>query len=333
MRILKLVIWDLDQTILSGIFEEGDEELNSAATRVMARLQARGTLQALATHNPSEVVETVLKKYGWSGLFVQTEAGLIPKVAMVRRILDTLSISPLDTAFVDEDAFERDSIAVQLRGISAWSIEKLETYLDNNKDVVTPEGSRRHEMYIEEQARLRDKEAAADYVTFLRRCNIYITIRPYAPEDAGRAQELLVRTHRMNLGVLSPDEAFHRLGRAGGDCVMIAEMKDNYGDMGRCGVLHLSSRPDAAIVEGLAISCRTRARGLSLSMLVGLLRHPAVKFQQLRCRYISNGSNRPLRMVLMAAGFQPDPGTDELVLRTERLAATPLPDWIHIVYF
>ena len=38
-------------------------------------------------------------------------------------------------------------------------------------------------------------------------------------------------------------------------------------------------------------------------------------------------------MVLMAAGFQPDPGTDELVLRTERLAATPLPDWIHIVYF
>ena len=132
--------------------------------------------------------------------------------------------------------------------------------------------------------------------------------------------------------MLSLDEAFHRLERAGSDCVMIAEMKDNYGDMGRSGVLQLRSRPDAAIVESLAISCRTRTRGLSLSMLVGLLRHPAVKFQQLRCRYISNGSNRPLRMVLMAAGFQPDPGTDELVLGPERLAATPVPDWIHIVY-
>jgi len=161
---------------------------------------------------------------------------------------------------------------------------------------------------------------------------MHITIRPYAPEDADRVQGLLVRTHRMNLGVLSLDEAFHRMAGSGGDCVMIAEMKDSYGDMGRCGVLYLRSRPDAAIVESLAISCRTRARGLSLSMLVGLLRHPAVKFQQLRCRYISNGSNRPLRMVLMGAGFQPDPETDEIVLSPERLAATPLPDWIHIVY-
>src|SRR2546426_12443974 len=148
MRILKLVIWDLDQTILSGIFEEGDEELNSAATRVMARLQARGTLQALATHNPSELVQTALKKYGWSGLFVQTEAGLIPKVTMVGRILDALSISALDAAFVDEDEFERDSIAVQVRGISAWSIEKLEAYLDHNKYLVTAAGRRRQEMYI-----------------------------------------------------------------------------------------------------------------------------------------------------------------------------------------
>src|SRR2546427_1439455 len=123
MRILKLVIWDLDQTILSGIFEEGDEELNSAATRVMARLQARGTLQALATHNPSELVQTALKKYGWAGLFVQTEAGLNPKVTMVRSILDTPSISALYSAFVDADEFERDSIAVPMRGISALSVE------------------------------------------------------------------------------------------------------------------------------------------------------------------------------------------------------------------
>jgi hypothetical protein len=48
-----------------------------------------------------------------------------------------------------------------------------------------------------------------------------------------------VRTHRMSLRVLPPDEALRRVERAEAGSVVIAEMRDNYGDMGRCGVLHL----------------------------------------------------------------------------------------------
>ena len=141
-----------------------------------------------------------------------------------------------------------------------------------------------------------------------------------------------MRTHRMSLRVLPPDEALHRVERAEAGSVVIAEMRDNYGDMGRCGVLHLQPHRDHAVIESLALSCRTQSRGLSLSMLIGLLRHPSVGFQKMRCRYVSNGVNRPLRMVLMAAGFQHDPDTNELVLNADRLASTPLPDWIHISY-
>jgi len=65
-------------------------------------------------------------------------------------------------------------------------------------------------------------------------------------------------------------------------------------------------------------------------MLVGLLRHPAAKFKKYRCRYINNGSNRPLRMLLMGAGFKPQPDTDELVLTVEQLTNLELPDWVQI---
>jgi FkbH-like protein len=332
MRILKLVIWDLDETILSGVLEESGAEINPAALRVMAQLRSQGTLQALATYSQSEVLQTALEKFEWSRWFVQTEASLGPKVALVRRILDRLSISPLDTAFIDEDPFERDSIAIQTPGISAWSIAGLQTYINDHPDTVTEEGLRRPALYIEEQARLRDKKAADDYLSFLRRCNIRITIRPFTSQDADRVKELLVRTHRMNLGVLSLEEAFRRLERASDHSVVIAEAKDNYGDMGRCGVLHLRPNQQSAILDSLAMSCRTRARGLSLSMLVGLLRHPRIGFQEFRCRFVSNGVNRPMRMLLMAAGFQRDAGTDELVLSVDRLAGTALPDWINISY-
>src|SRR5262249_23269368 len=137
------------------------------------------------------------------------------------------------------------------------------------------------------------------------RCNMHIKIRPYAATDAGRVKELLLRTHRMNLGVLLPAEAVSRVEQAGKDPVVIAELRDKYGDMGRCGVLHVrTDETDREFIETVAISCRPRSRGLSLSMLVGLLRHPKIGFQQLRCRYSFNGWNRPLRMLLMATGFQ-----------------------------
>lgn len=333
MRILKLVIWDLDETILTGVLEEGDSEIDPVARRLMGRLRERGMLQALATHNPSTVVQAAIEKFGWSGLFVQAEADLGPKVKMVRRILDGLSLSPLDAAFIDADAFERDSIAFQVPGISTWSLDDLEYYLRENHGSTTDEGSRRSEMYINEQARQRDGAAVGDYSTFLRSCNIRLNIRPYCAQDADRVKELLARTHRMNLGALPLDEAVSRLENAEDRSVLVAEARDRYGDLGRCGVLHVRRDGTAkAIVESLAMSCRTSARGLSLAMLVGLLRYPGRESTQFGCRYVSNGSNRPLRMLLMAAGFQPQPGSATLVLSPGRLAGSETPDWVEITY-
>ena len=333
MRILKLVIWDLDETILAGILEEGEKEINPSAEKVMTQLRARGVLQALATQNQPQVFRTATQNYNWLDGFVQTEVDLGPKVDKIRSILDTLDVNPLDTAFVDEDAFERDSIAVQVSGISAWSIAELEGYLQSNPVTVTEEARRRPEMYSAQKTRVQDEGKADDYLAFLRACDIKITIRPYASKDATRVEELLTRIHQMNLGVLPLEEAITRLNFRGGHDVIVAELQDNYGDMGRCGIVHLNATEnDEALIESLAISCRTSARGLSLAMLVGMLRYPGVKFERFRCRYIYNGLNRPLRMLLMGAGFKPLQGTDELILSAARLARAEVPDWVQLNY-
>ncbi len=332
MRILKLVIWDLDETILDGILEEGDDTVNATADKVMPQLSDQGILQALATQNPANIIPPAIEKFGWQDTFVQVEADLGPKIRKVRRIIDTLSVNPLDTAFIDNDPFERDSIAAQVPGITSWSVTNLADYLANNNGDVTEEGRRRPQMYKEQLNRSKDEETAIDYEEFLRQCDIRLTIRPYESQDLGRVEELLTRTHRMNLGILPVEEATRRLSQPDETHVIVAEMKDDYGDMGRCGVVHLEPTGNGeALIESLAISCRTRARGLSLAMLVGMLRHPLAKFQTYRCRYISNGSNRPLRMLLMGAGFKPRKGSDELTLTADQLAAVELPDWAKII--
>jgi FkbH-like protein len=332
MRVLKLVIWDLDETILTGILEEGDEAINPAAAELMGRLRARGTLQALATHNQPEVVLPAIERFHWSNLFVHAEADLGPKVTMVRRVLQKLSVSPLDTAFVDTDAFERDSIAFQVPGVSAWSLQDLQAYLDAHPTTVTEEGARRPDMYLEQQARARAAEAAGDYAGFLSRCNIRLRVRPFVPQDRERARELLARTHRMNLGVLTLEEAINGLDRAE-RCAVVAEMSDNYGDMGRCAFVHFTpDAADGADMDSLAISCRAGARGLSLSILIGLLRHPVNRFERVRCRYVFNGVNRPLRMLLMACGFKSQAGSDQLMVDAGQLARLELPEWVHVSY-
>jgi len=333
VRILKLIIWDLDETLLTGILEEGDKDINPVASKMLRQLDDRGILQAIATQSPPDLVSSAVENFGWSDLFVQVEAHLGSKARKVRHILDSLGINLLDTAFVDEDPFERDQLSVQIRNITTWSIAELETYLAGTDSQVTKEAQRRPQIYREQQARARDEEAVGELDDFLRSCNIQITIRPCIAEDAMRAEELLTRTHHMNLGVLPIDEAIARLNRPDEHHVIIAEMKDVYGDMGRCGIIHLSPVENSeAVIESLAISCRTRARGLSLGMLMGLIRHPDVRFKKYCCRYIFNGSNRPLRMLLMGAGFKPVANTDELVLYADRLENVELPDWIHINY-
>ncbi|HID61154.1 MAG TPA: hypothetical protein EYP49_00180 [Anaerolineae bacterium] len=333
MRILKLVIWDLDETLLAGILAEGDKEADPRAERLLAELEKRGVLQALATQNQPKIIPPALELLGWSDLFVQVVASLGPKAKKVKTILNALDINPLDTAFIDEDPFERGAIAAQIPGITAWSVSELEAFLAGDTTIVTEEGRRRAQMYREQQARERDGSSAVDYEAFLHSCNIQLTIRPYVPADALRVEELLRRTHQMNLGAIPTEEAIARLNQPGEHRVIVAEMRDVYGDMGRCGVVHLT--PDGsgeALIESLAISCRTRARGLSLAMLVGLLRHPDARFERYRCRYIANDANRPLRMLLMAAGFRPQRGSDWLTLEAEDLECLDLPAWAHLEY-
>jgi len=152
MRVLKLVVWDLDETILTGILEEGDEEVNPEALRIVEQLDKRGVLQALATQNSPDIIPMAEAKFDWFKYFVHKEADWSPKSRKIRRILSELEISPLDTLFVDEDAFERDSIVAQIQDISAWTLSELKSYLDKADTSVTEESQLRPQMYREQKS-------------------------------------------------------------------------------------------------------------------------------------------------------------------------------------
>ena len=82
-----------------------------------------------------------------------------------------------------------------------------------------------------------------------------------------------------------------------------------------------------ATVDSIAISCRARVRGLSLALLLGMLQHPVGRFDEYRCVFHSTGRNRPLRMLLWAAGFSSVPQSEELRADRRTLDAVAIPAW------
>jgi len=56
-RLVKCVVWDIDNTLIDGVYLESGgtpPAANPAATAVLAEFAARGILQAIASRNPPE---------------------------------------------------------------------------------------------------------------------------------------------------------------------------------------------------------------------------------------------------------------------------------------
>lgn len=329
MRELKLVIWDLDETLITGVFAENDRDVDTVAQSLMARLYDRGTLQALATQNETEVMNEAVSHYGWEKCFQFTAGDLAPKQTKVAHILEGLGVSADHTVFVDNDPFERALMRVQVPGLLAWSVQELAAYVDALQGHVTEEARMRPEMYRALREQKTDEEIADDLEAFLTECDIRVLVRRYEATDEPRAIELLTRTNRMNLA--TPRSPANIVAAPAPTRLVIAELTDRYGDSGRCGLISVTPQTrGVGAIDSIAISCRARARGLSLAILIGMLQHPLGQFDTYRCVFRPTGRNRPLRMLLWAAGFSQLPGSQ--VLRAERrtLSAVVIPPWVRI---
>ncbi len=334
MRELKLVIWDLDETIMRGVFAEGDREVDPTAQALLQQLHDRGVLQAMATQNEPQVMDEAISHFGWSDFFQSAKADFAPKRNKVLNILDELQMSADHSVFVDNDPFHRDVMQIQVPDLTAWSAAELRAHVDSLQVSVTAEARRRPQMYRAMRRQKTDEQIAEDYEAFLAQCDIHVTIRPYDESDAERAIELLTRTNRMNLGgPHSPHEIVENVTGVDGPRLIVAELRDRYGDSGRCGLLRLTPTVDGrATIDSIAISCRIQARGLSLALLVGMLQHHAARFDEYRCLFHSTGRNRPLRMLLWAAGFIAVSESQELCAVRNALDAVALPSWVQIDY-
>jgi methoxymalonate biosynthesis protein len=345
--LIKCVIWDLDNTLLDGVFLESPGQPPPANRRLaglLRELASRGILQAIASRNPPEAAQHAERVTGHA--FAAAQCGWGAKSAAIRAIMAELGLTADSVAFVDNDPMERAEVSFNLPDVLVLEPDDMTAaagWPQFSPAVVTDEARRRGELY--RQRRVRREEARAfggSRDEFLRHIQTRVTIRPATPGDLPRLHELSVRTHQFNSAGkdISEAELVSLLGSPS-HRVVTARLADMFGDDGLIGGCVLATGDDWQ-VPLLMMSCRALGRGVIDAFLTWICRaaqESGAAHVALPC--LISPRNVPLRIALTGAGFRVDGGPEQSAAANAEATKTAvyvrdlakpvpeLPSWVH----
>jgi methoxymalonate biosynthesis protein len=202
-RLVKCVVWDIDNTLLNGVYLESAGTLpgtDPVVAAALAEFAARGIIHAIASKNPPEAAAHVARVTGRE--FAAVECGWGRKSDAVARIAASLGIGTDALAFVDDDPYERAEVGTALPDVLVLAPEEVTdaaSWPEFGATAVTDEARRRGEMYAARRRR-QDAERAfgGNREEFLASAGTQVTIAAATAADVPRLHELVARTRQFN---------------------------------------------------------------------------------------------------------------------------------------
>lgn len=311
---IKCVVWDLDNTVWSGVLLEGDPgEPRPGVLELMRRLDERGILLSIASKNDPSLAMQRLKELGVDELFLYPQIGWAPKSVGIKNIAEKLNIG-LDTfAFIDDNPFELREVGEALPNVTCVDVKDMGQIAEHPRfqGSATGEAKRRRLMYRE--AMLRETEQTRfgdDYFAFLRSCEIKLAIREYAPEYAERSLELVQRTNQLNFSgrkykrdEVQPLLDDRSLGR------YVLECSDKFGSYGVVGFSFVREETDEIQIRDFMLSCRVQGKFVEQAFFAALVANATgPKKKRIWVNFQATGRNVPAQQVLASMGFREQPG-------------------------
>ena len=236
---IKCLIWDLDQTLWSGILLEGDPiVLRPGIRETITGLDKRGILQSIASQNDPELAIKQLRALGLVDYFINPQIGLTAdKPSQISNIANLLNLQLEHIAFIDDDPSQRAYVAYTLPAVTVLEADQAPTLTQMTMftvEYLTEEANSRREFYqAEMQRQAAERSWDGRWLDFLRYCQIVLILRPAAPKDVPRIGELVERTNQLNTAAcqLSKEDITRRLSSPDYR-LTVARMSDRFGDYG-----------------------------------------------------------------------------------------------------
>lgn len=259
---IKLVIWDLDNTLWDGIISEGSVAIPETNKNLIRRLADMGVMNSICSKNDFDLSRARLEEEGLWELFVFPSINWEPKGQRVAAIIDNMGLRQENALFIDdnisnleESRFYRENIATAVPG----EIENL--YKEALKRETTDKDHKRLKQYKVLEEKQTEKEKFSSNIDFLYESSIELQISKDCLNRADRIEELILRTNQLNFTKLrsTKEELLDLLRDESFDCGYV-NVRDKFGDYGIAGFYALNKNENRLV--HFCFSCRVLGMGI-----------------------------------------------------------------------
>jgi FkbH-like protein len=334
---VKLVVWDLDNTLWEGTLLENDRvRLREEIPELLATLDRRGILFSIASKNDHETALNKLKEFGLDEYFLYPQINWNSKAANIQEIVKSINIGMDAVAFVDDDEFERAEVRHAWPEILIFDANETPSLAERKELIpkfITEDSSRRREMYLADMQR---KNAEEKFVgpneEFLMSLDMHFTIARAKTDDLQRAEELTVRTNQLNTtGYVYSYEELAEFSLSPNHLLLVASLNDKFGTYGKIGLTLIEKTQEIWTIKLLLMSCRVMSRGVGSLLINHLLTMAREAGVRLRGEFRSNGKNRMMLVTYKFSGFkETDRSGDVLVFEHDLHEIQACPEWVRM---
>ncbi|MEH1820708.1 MAG: HAD-IIIC family phosphatase [Nostoc sp.] len=334
-KVIKCVVWDLDNTIWHGVLLEDEKVyLEKNIVDIIHTLDSRGIIQSIASKNEYAIAIGKLEEFGLREYFLYPQINWNSKAASLKEIANILNIGMDAIAFIDDQLFELEEVKFSLPEILCINADKIGNILDMpvmNPRFITEDSQIRRLMYISDIERQNaEKEFVGTADDFLATLNMNFTISSAKEEDLQRAEELTLRTNQLNTTgyTYSYDELNH-FRQSDNHKLLIATLEDKYGSYGKIGLVLIECQPNSWTIKLLLMSCRVMSRGVGTIMMNHIMSMAKSNNVRLVAEFVPNDRNRMMYISYKFAGFKETANNnDSVILENDLSRIQPVPSYV-----
>ena len=308
--IVKVVAWDLDNTLWNGtLVNDPNVQLNKVAIEVVKELDRRGILNTICSKNDSDAAIAKLKEFHIDDYFLYPAINWGQKSENLKAVAKQLNLGINAFAFIDDNIREREEVSSSLPCVRVFPETEIPYVLQHKafQTPVTEVSRKKRQLYLEDSKRKTLEATYSDnYDEYLKSLEMRLVVENISESNKTRCFELLSRSNQLNLSTNRYSiEEFERLLKNKDMECFAFRVIDKFGDYGIIGFLSvLITSPRSQIVD-LVISCRIAKKKVEAA-IVRSLKHRLLQLgvESIAANLIVTKKNGPLVGVFMDLPFE-----------------------------
>jgi FkbH-like protein len=335
---VKVVVWDLDNTLWDGTLIEGDDvRVKPGIEEIIKTLDARGILQSIASKNDFGDAMAKLKEFGLDDYFIYPEIHWNAKSTSLAAIQKNINVGMDTIVFVDDQPFEREEVksvhpdATCLDAADYLTIPDLPRM---NPRFITTDSARRRKMYQDDiKRKVEEEEFKGPQEEFLASLNMKFIIHQAKEEDLKRAEELTVRTNQLNATGKTYDyDELNQFRMSDDYLLLVCELTDRYGSYGKIGLALIEKKEEHWHLRLLLMSCRVMARGVGTVVMSYIMMEAKKAGKKLLADFKHTGRNRQMYVSYKFGNFKEISSDDDghVLFENDLSMIQPFPPYIDV---